>query len=397
VSLLTRYDALLRGTGAASPLAAGLVGRMSLGTTGLALLLLVRESTGSYAAAGAVAAAYAVSFACFTPVRARRADRDGPRGILLVCGLAHPAALATLVLLASLDAGVSVLLAAAVLAGATVPPISGVVRALWRTLVPPELMTTAYSLDAVLVELCFVGGPLIVAVLTAVSGPSAAVLAAAGLVLVGSLWLLSTPAVRAVVPHEHTGSGSVAGPLTSPSVRALLVVVAAVGMGFGALEVALPAYAESQGGSPSTAGVLLAVWSAGSILGGLAYGAVHSPVAHERQLPWLVAALALGTALPLLATGTVVMGAALALYGLTIAPYSTCNSVLLGRAAPTGTTTEAFAWSGSMIFGGAALGNVAAGLLVEHVSVTSALALTAATGVLGIAGTVSGRRALQSL
>jgi MFS family permease len=397
VTLLSRYDALLRGTGAASPLAAGLVGRLSLGTTGLALLLLVRESTGSYAAAGAVAAAYAITFACFSPIRARRADRDGPRGVLLVCGLAHPAALVTLVLLASVEAGVVVLLAAAVLAGATVPPISGVVRALWRTLVPPELMTTAYSLDAVLVELCFVGGPLIVAVLTAVAGPSAAVLAAAALVLVGSTWLRSTTAVRAVTPYEHPAGGSWAGPLSSPGVRALLVVVASVGAGFGALEVALPAYAEAQGGTPSTAGVLLAVWSVGSILGGLAYGAVHSPVPHARQRPWLVGALALGSGLPLLATGTVAMGALLVLYGLTVAPYITCNSVLLGRAAPAGTVTEAFAWSGSMIFGGAALGNVAAGLLVEHASVTAALLLTAATGLLGLAGTATGWRVLQSL
>lgn len=397
MSLLTRYESLLRGTGAASPLAAGLVGRLSLGTTGLALLLLVRETTGSYAAAGGVAAAYALAFAFFAPIRARRADRDGPRGVLLVCGLAHPAALVTLVLLASLGAGVVVLLGMAVLAGASVPPISGVVRALWGTLVPPELMTTAYSLDAVLVELCFVGGPLLVAVLTAVSGPSAAVLAAAVLVLVGSVWLVQTPAIRAVVPHERAPGVSMAGPLSSSGVRALLLVVASVGMGFGAVEVALPAYAESQSGSPSTAGVLLAVWSVGSILGGLAYGAAHSPVPHTRQLPWLVGALAVGSALPLLATGTVVMGAVLVLYGLAVAPYITCNSVLLGRAAPTGTTTEAFAWSSSMIFGGAALGNVAAGLLVEHVGVTSALVLVGATGLLGVVGTGYGWRVLRSL
>jgi MFS family permease len=397
VSLLTRYDSLLRGTGAASPLAASLVGRMSLGATGLALLLLARESTGSYAAAGAVAAAYAISFAGFAPVRARRADRDGPRGILLVCGLLHPVALALFVLVASLDTGVAVMLAAAVLAGATVPPISGVVRALWSRLVPADLMTTAYSLDAVLVELCFVGGPLLVAVMIAVSGPSAAVLAAAALVLLGSLWLVSTPAIGAVVPHVREEGAAMTGPLSSPGVRALLLVVASVGVGFGAIEVGLPAYAESQGDSASTAGVLLAAWSVGSIVGGLTYGAAHSPVPHARQLPWLVAALAVGSSLPLLATGTVSMGLVLVLYGLTIAPYITCNAVLLGRAAPAGTTTEAFAWSSSMIFGGAALGNVAAGLLVEHVGVTAALVLTAATGLLAVAGTVHGRGTLRVL
>src|SRR4051794_27160049 len=46
----------------------------------LALLLLVRAATGSYADAGFVSAAYAVSFALASPYRARTADRRGPPG-----------------------------------------------------------------------------------------------------------------------------------------------------------------------------------------------------------------------------------------------------------------------------------------------------------------------------
>lgn len=393
-SLRSRYRALLAGTGAAPALAASLVGRLALGTTGLALLLLVRESTGSYAAAGLVAAAYASSFAVFAPLRARRADRRGPRGVVLACGLVHPGVLVGLVLLSTAGAPAAALLAVAVLAGATVPPLGGVMRALWGELVPASSLPTAYSLEAVVVELCFVTGPVLVAVLSAVSGPAAAVLTAGGLVLAGSLWLAATPALRAVVPHERSG-GRAEGPLTSPAVRALLLTVGFVGAGFGALEVTMPAFVEAHDGRPGTAGVLLAVWSAGSVLGGLVYGALHWQLPPHRQMPWLLGCLAVGTCLPLVAPGPVVMGVVLVAYGLSIAPFSTCNSILLGAAAPPGTATEAFSWSGSMIFGGAALGNAAGGWLVQHVGVTAGLGLTAATGVLALASTATGRAALR--
>ena len=112
-------------------------------------------------------------------------------------------------------------------------------------------------------------------------------------------------------------------------------------------------------------------------------------------VPVLIGALAIGSGLPLLATGPVVMGLVLVLYGLAIAPYSTCNSVLLGRAAPPGTTTEAFAWSSSMIFGGVALGNAASGALVEASGVQSALVLVAVTGALGLVTALLGRPALR--
>lgn len=398
MTLLARYDALLRGTGAAPALAASLVGRLALGTTGLALLLTVRASSGSYAAAGAVAAAFAVSFAVFAPVRARSADRHGPVRVLTLCSLAHPIVLLGLVLLARADAGVTALIGASLAAGATVPPLGGVMRALWGTLAETDErvdVAAAYSLESVVVELCFVAGPLLVAVLAATLGPDSAVLAAGLLVLLGGLGLARTPALRRVVPHPSARRGA-AGPLSSPEVRRLLGTVACVGAGFGALDVAVVAFAEQHGGRPSTGAVLLAVFSVGSIVGGLAYGAVHSQVPHDRQLVVLVSALAAGSCLPVLAPGVVSMGALLVLYGSTIAPYSACNAVLLGRAAPPGTVTEAFAWSGSCIFGGSALGNVLSGVVVEHLGVRHALALTAVSGLLGLLGARPGRAASTS-
>lgn len=400
VKLLERYAEVLRGHGTAGPLAASVVGRMALGMNSLAILLLVRESTGSYAAAGAVAALHALAFAVFGPRRARAADRKGPVGVLRATGALHPLGLGLLVVLAAYDAPVVLLALPAVLAGAAGPPLGAVMRALWPMRVNGSPLATAYALESVVVELCFVLGPLLTAGLAATLGPSAAVLAAGLLALVGSLWLAGTPAVQSVRPHAQP-STSRFGPLVSPAVRALLLTVLAIGAGFGSLEVALPAFAEQSGAQPAVAGVLLAVWSAGSIAGGLVYGALHLAAPQRRQLPLLVVALAVGTALPLLAAGPVSMAFALFGYGLTIAPLFACNSVLLGEAAPAGTVTEAFAWNTSMIFGGAALGNAAAGLLVERFSAYAALGLTTATGAvavgLSLLGVVRLRRAAPSL
>jgi cyanate permease len=55
--------------------------------------------------------------------------------------------------------------------------------------------------------------------------------------------------------------------------------------------VAVPAFVEEQGARASSAGVLLAVWSAGSVVGGLVYGGLDLRTPHRSQLPVLTTAL----------------------------------------------------------------------------------------------------------
>lgn len=383
MTVFSRYASVLRGHGTAVPLAASVVGRLSLGMTSLALLLLVRDTSGSYAVAGLVSGAYALSFGVLGPTLARLADRTGPVPALRTTALLHPALLTAVVVTSHGDVALPVLLVVTVAAGATVPPLGPVMRALWADALRGPALATAYSLESVVVELCFVLGPLLVASLTVAFDPSAPVLASGVLAGVGGLWLSATPRVGAVRPHDERHSSRF-GPLSSPAVRALLLTIAGVGATFGAVEVAIPAFVEEQGARASSAGVLLAVWSLGSVVGGLLYGGLDLRTPHRSQLPVLVTALAVGAALPLLATGTAAMGVALFVFGLTIAPISACNSVLLGRAAPAGTVTEAFAWNTSMIFGGAALASGLSGLLVERSGPTAALTVTAGAGLLSL-------------
>src|SRR3954468_4643508 len=347
MSLLTRYRDVLSPDGAAAAFVLSLVGRLSLGMTGLAILLLVRERTGSYAVAGAVSAAYAIAFAIGSPGRARTADRHGPVGVLRWCGLAHPVALVLLAVLAETGLPTLVLGVVAIAAGLTVPPLGSVMRALWAEIVEGPAVATAYSLESVAVELCFVIGPGLTAGVAATAGPGAAVVVSGVMTLVGGVGLSRNRAVAAVRPHPDRVHALI-GPLSSPAVLALLLTITWVGVGFGAVETALPAFAEAHGSAPAAAGVLLAVWSLGSMAGGLLYGglAISRPV--TQQLPVLITLFAVAASLPLLAGSPLAMALALFGYGLTIAPFFACNSVLLGASAPPGTTTEAFAWNASM-------------------------------------------------
>jgi predicted MFS family arabinose efflux permease len=312
---------------------------------------------------------------------------------MIRCSLIGPVALTVLAALTIQDAPLWVLVLPAVVAGLFVPPLGSVMRALWASRLPASSLPTAYSLESVLIELCFVTGPGIVAALAVLAGPASALVASGVVSMVGGLGMAASRGLRAVRPDSEALHLR-GGPLTSPAVRALLLTIVWVGASFGAVEVAMPAFAEQTGSRPATAGILLAVWAAGSMVGGIVYGGVRWTRPQVAQMRWLVTTLAVASALPLVAPGPISMGVALLLYGSTIAPFMACNAVLLGAAAPRGTTTEAFAWNGSMIFGGAALGTAVSGVLIDWAGATAGLAVAAVAGVLTLAVSLVGRRRL---
>ena len=90
---LARYVALLEPRDLRQTIAASMIGRLPIGVTGLAILLLVQSASGSFALGGAATAAYVIGLAALAPVLGRLIDRRGPRPTLMTCALAFPAAL----------------------------------------------------------------------------------------------------------------------------------------------------------------------------------------------------------------------------------------------------------------------------------------------------------------
>jgi MFS family permease len=385
------YLAVWRLPAAPLLLLAGFAGRMPSAMVPLALLLMVQQQTGSYAVAGAVSATSGIAAAVTAPVLGRLADQRGPRAILLVQAAAYPALLGVVLAVVLAGAPVPVLLAVTALAGASTPLVSGTVRALWSR-VDPRVRPTAYALDATSTELVFVAGPTAVAVLTLVTSPAAAVATGAVLGMVGALGIATSAPMRAWVPAGAPGRRLLAT-VAAPGMPRVLVSGAAVMLGFGGLEVAIPAFADATG-SPGLSGVLLAVWSLGSAAGGLWFGARMVSASLPRQYRWLLLGVTIGLA-PLAAVQSPwVLGALLFLGGTAIAPTLTVQSSLVGALAPASATTEAFTWLSTVAIGASAVGAAVGGALIEtSAGVSGALVMaTAAAGVAVLVTLVPGRR-----
>jgi MFS family permease len=391
------YRVLLRPPGSARLAATALLGRLPVGIFSLAIVLVVRDHTGSFAQAGVASAAFAIGAGLVAPLQGRLVDRFGQPAVLLPSALANAAALAALALAAEAGAAGGVLVPLAAIGGAALPPLSACMRSQWAALFADDdgARGTAYSLESVFNEVIFIVGPLLTTLLVAIASPSAALLAAAGVSLLGTLGFATTQLARGW--RGEVATRTAAGALASPGMRTLVLAIVPTGMAFGVVEVALPAFAVEHGHRPALAGVLLSAMAIGSVLGGLWSAARHWRLATIRRFLLLQAAFAVGM-LPLLAADSLVaMAGAMLVAGLALAPSAAAGYLLIDQMAPAGTSTEAYTWVVTATVTGTALGAALAGLLVQHASVRWALAAAFAGPALGTVLSVLRRRTFDPL
>ena len=369
--------------------------RMPLGINSLAIVLLLRHEGYSFGAAGAAAGALAIGVGGSGPYIGRLIDRHGQRTVLAPLAIGHAIALMVIVVVALSHSPEWVLVLAGLVAGIVFPPIGSVMRPLWPRLLAdrPELLTTAFALDAAIVEVSFVGGPLITALIVTVASPTPALVLSAVCSVVGTLWLTSMPPSRAFRPEPH-GERHFLGALQYPGVRTLVAATLPVGFCFGAVEVTFPAFCEDVA-TRSTAGILLAIWSFGSAVGGILYGARHWVLPAAQRYPRCALVLPLGF-LPLAFPGSVPAMAPFAfISGLSIAPLISTGSHVVGDIAPAGVVTEAFTWPITALVIGIALGNAVAGAIAGSSGWRESFVIATCAAAVGAVIAVTQRRTLQ--
>jgi predicted MFS family arabinose efflux permease len=390
--MLAPYRALWAIPGAPRLIVAGVVARIPAGLVGLALLFLVESETGSYGTAGTVVGGFGLATAVAVPAMGRLVDRRGQPAVLIPLALSHAGALAVLVALALSGAGAWVLVVCAIAAGATLPPLGSSIRALWPGLAG-EQTPVAFALEAVLLDTYFVLGPLLAAGISAAFSPAVAVLTGAAMTAVGTLAYATAPATRAwhgAAPDRRPRGGA----LSAPAIRALVVMSLLNGGMFGFLELALPAFADERGAAEA-GGVLIAMLSIGSIVGGVVYGALPHPRPLVRRTLELSALLTAGCALLLLPSSIAAMAAACVVAGLALAPLTTVYYLLIEAGAPRGLRVEANAWVIAASSAGVSLGAALGGALAEGPGVSAVLVAMVASAALATLWVVAWRRVLE--
>jgi predicted MFS family arabinose efflux permease len=261
------------------------------------------------------------------------------------------------------------------------PAVGASVRTRWsHVLSSPADVHTAYALESVLDEVVFIAGPILVTVLATTWHPTAGLLSAALLGLAGSL---AYAVQRGTEPPAHSASDRATLGAAMPwrSMLAIALVALLLGATLGAAEVITVAFTDEQG-VKRWSGFLLALWAAGSLVAGVATGAVHWRRGAGSRLRWSAAALALAMA-PLPWVGSVpVLALVLFVGGFAIAPTLIATNSLTEQAVPSSRLSEGMAIVHTGIAGGVAPGAALAGVVIDGWGASTAFFIPVVCGAL---------------
>jgi MFS family permease len=383
-ALLDRYAEFFRQRGVVRLAAFGFIARMPIGTAGIATLLHVRELTGSIAFAGLAVGAWYIAAATTAPLQGRLIDTRGPRPVLYVTGVMSPLAMLLILFARELALPHVALVAASALAGAFAPPVTVTLRTVWRhRFDTEELRRRAYAIDGVLLEIAYTVGPAAVAAIVAVASPRAAL---------AFSWIF----IALAVPMFFAGGGlhwwqpappahrRLLGPLHDGQLVAVYLATFFLTVAFGCLEVGYPAFATAQGSTP-WGPTFIAINSIGSAIGGVVYGGLRFSMPVQRQLPRVMALLALPLAVHAMLSSVPGMAPWAFIAGLLIAPAMAAVAVIVSTLAPAKYATEAFTWSSTAIVTGVGAGMAIAGTLAERVSTAAPFAFAATSALVAAA------------
>jgi Major Facilitator Superfamily len=363
VAGLGAYRQILRDPRARAYSAAGLIARLPISMTGLGIVLLISLTSDSFGRAGLVAAVAMLTGAVAAPLWGQAIDRIGQARVLTIAAVVNSASLALLVSSVQLDWPLAVTLVAALGVGVGFSSAGSAVRARWsHRLKESPLLQTAFALEAVLDEVVFIVGPVLVTFLATAVHPALGVSVSAVIGLVGALLLAAQRSTEPPAVPRHRNRRPERLPLGVLVPIGLACV--ALGAVFGGMEVVVVAFAEETGVLPY-AGFFITAWSFGSLLAGVVTGAIAWRASAPTRFRIGATALA-ASLLPLPFLGSPLPVAGLLLVsGMAIAPTLIATVAVIESSVPATRLTEALNWNTTGLALGLAAGAAAVGQLID--------------------------------
>jgi len=391
--MLLAYRNLFAAPGALGFALAGLLARMPLSMTGIGIITMLSQLRGAYGLAGAVAATFALCTALLAPRVSRLVDRHGQRRVLPIAAAISIAAMLALLACTRWQAPDWTLFLLAALAGC-MPSMPAMVRARWTMLYrgSPQLRT-AFALEAVCDDVCFIAGPPLSVGLSVAVFPEAGPLVAAALLAIGVAAFVmqrrTEPPVIAATRHDATGSV-----IRLAGVRMLVLLMLAMGVIVGTVDVVSVAFA-TQLGEPAAASIVLSVYAGGSFAAGLVFGALNLRTPLPRLILLAGTATAVTTLPLMLANSIATLSLAVFLAGMSFAPTVTVAMALIENIVPGAKLTEGMTWLLTGLGMGVALGAALSGWVVDAAGPLAGFAVALGAGAVVLLSALHGARVLQ--
>jgi hypothetical protein len=238
------------------------------------------------------------------------------------------------------------------------------VRARWsHRLAGSPLLNTAFAFEAMLDEVVFIVGPVLVTFLATSLDPAFGIATSGAIGLVGAVALA---AQRGSQPPIHPGARLRGGRHVLPVGILLPVAIAcgALGMVFGGMEVVVVAFAKASGVLGYT-GVILMAWAFGSLVAGAVTGTIAWKASPAKRFRLGAIGLAVSLVPLIFVSNPVVVALLLMLSGIAIAPTLIASVAVTQTSVPPGRLTEALAWTSTGLAAGVAAGAALLGRVID--------------------------------
>lgn len=347
------------------------------------LVLLVLDRTDSAALAGITGAAYALPAIVTGPLLGAWLDRTQYRRTALALNQAVLGAVMVAMLAVVGHSPHWVPPALAALAGTTLPLVSGGFTSMLPSLVPPERLPRANSLEAASFGAATITGPAAAATIAAAVSVEAAAAVIALTAILSILAIGRLPALSPAHKAQEPFLASVVAGLThlarTPRLRASTVTTTLLMGVVSMLLITLPLHMASLGMPRSAAGYLWTALELGSVTTALLLGRFQTRWRPEHVVMLSVAAYGLAFIAWPLASSFAVLLVFAAVTGLLEGPMLPAMFAARQVYSPLALQGRVSTTAASLRIGAAAVGQAAAGLLVPAIGTDTALLLIAAS------------------
>lgn len=355
------YLQLWNSPGLMRVVASQLLARFPYGMTVLALVMHVEHIFDSYALAGIALGAETIFSAMSGPLLGRLVGRIGIMRVFVPGSLLS---ITTFLLLAYTPFAEWWVVFLAALLGLVQPPIQSVARTVYPRLIKPELRSSIFALDATSQELIWILGPVIATFAAAQISTVFAMVLMAVIQAIGILLFLTDKNVRSTkIEKTEKQIGHV---MKNRTVIVMVILGTVLVASFAGMEIPTVALIDK-----SLSGVVVTIFSLGSIIGGLTLG-------HRTPRRWTVPGFfLLGTVGYLLSMFDPANPAWLSICwfvgGISVAPLLGTVNAMISSATSDADALEAYGWLNTGQLLGYAGAAVIVGFLIDNVTAAAGL------------------------